>query len=258
MKTLEESVLTTLDVEDKELFPYLPYILQDIWELGTLPEVIIRLLEGHPRLQNGFSVVDLGCGKGAVSVQVAARFGCRCHGIDAIPEFIAEARQKAVEYRADHLCTFETGDIRLRIRNLPPADVIILGALGPVFGDYTATLASLQGCLTESGIILIDDGYIDDHSDFSHPGILKRSDMLGQITSSGFRILEEEIILDKDLKTMNAGIFSKLEKRCLELAGRYPGRETLFTDYIRKQAEENEVFGSRIICSTMKLGKIGS
>lgn len=256
MKTLEESVLTTLDVEDKELFPYLPYILQDIWELGTLPEVIIRLLEGHPGLQNGFSVVDLGCGKGAVSVRVAARFGCRCHGIDAIPEFIAEARQKAIEYRVDHLCTFETGDIRLRISTLPPAEVILLGALGPVFGDYTATLAALQGCLTKSGIIVIDDGYIDDHSDFSLPGILKRSDMLGQITSSGFRILEEEMIRQEDMQTVNAGIFEKLENRCMELAGRYPDRQSLFKSYIRTQSEENEAFGSRIICSTMKLGRI--
>lgn len=256
MKTLEESVMATLDVADKELYPFLPYILQDIWEMGTLPEVIIRLLSGHTGLRDGFSVLDLGCGKGAVSVQVAARFGCRCHGIDAIPEFIAEARQKAAEYRADHLCTFETGDIRLRINNLPAYDVIVLGALGPVFGNYTATLSAVKGCLAESGIILIDDGYIDDHSDFSHPQIQKRSEILRQINISGFRILEEEMIRQEDMQTVNAGIFEKLENRCMELAGRYPDRQSLFKSYIRTQSEENEAFGSRIICSTMKLGRI--
>lgn len=256
MRSLEESVVTALDGDDKELFPFLPYILQDIWELGTLPEVIIRLLSGRTGLGDGFSVLDLGCGKGAVSVQVAARFGCRCHGIDAMPEFVAEARQKATEFGVDHLCTFETGDIRLRMKNLSPADVIILGAIGPVLGNYAETLAILKGCLTESGIILIDDGYIGDHSDFIHPLIQKRGEIMHQITSSGFRLLEEEIIGENDMKTMNAGIFAKLERRCRELSVRYPERKALFDGYIRKQAEENDVLENSIICSVMVLARI--
>jgi hypothetical protein len=35
MKSLEESVKAAMDVTDKELLPYLPYILQDFWEMGS-------------------------------------------------------------------------------------------------------------------------------------------------------------------------------------------------------------------------------
>ncbi len=43
-KSLEECVVTAMDGSDKELFPFLPYILQDVWETGADPEAIIRLI----------------------------------------------------------------------------------------------------------------------------------------------------------------------------------------------------------------------
>lgn len=42
MKTIEESVVTAMDGPDKELFPFIPYILQDLWEIGADPEVILK------------------------------------------------------------------------------------------------------------------------------------------------------------------------------------------------------------------------
>ncbi len=44
MKTLDESVVTAMDGSDKELFSYLPYILQDLWEIGADPDAIINLI----------------------------------------------------------------------------------------------------------------------------------------------------------------------------------------------------------------------
>ena len=43
------------------------------------------------------------------------------------------------EYRLSHLCSFETGDIRKKIKELNNFDIIILGAIGQVFGDYFTT-----------------------------------------------------------------------------------------------------------------------
>lgn len=101
-----------MDGSDKELFPFLPYILQDLWEIGADPAAIIRLIGNHFEKCAGLKVLDLGCGKGAVSIRVSQKLGCTCYGIDAIPEFVAFARQKAGEFNVDHLCTFETADIR--------------------------------------------------------------------------------------------------------------------------------------------------
>lgn len=71
MKTLEESVVTAMDGSDSELFSYLPYILQDIWEIGTSPEVIIDLVQKHTKKYSNLKVLDLGCGKGAVLIKLA-------------------------------------------------------------------------------------------------------------------------------------------------------------------------------------------
>jgi len=45
--SLEESGVASLDGEDAEIFPYLPYILQDIWEIGSDFEVIATLIRKH-------------------------------------------------------------------------------------------------------------------------------------------------------------------------------------------------------------------
>ena len=144
-------------------------------------------------------ILDLGCGKGAVSIQMAEEFNCKCLGIDAIPEFIDYAKNKAKEFKVDHLCEFEVNDIRKRIETLPQFDVIILGSIGPVFGDYYKTLSTLSKNLKQNGIIIIDDGYIEDDSDFSHPLMQKKSAILNQIKESGMQLIDEIIIKEDEI-----------------------------------------------------------
>ena len=136
MQSIEESVVMAMDGSDKEIFPYMPYILQDLWEMGSDPDTIITLINNNFDNHVNLKVLDLGCGKGAVSIKIADKFKCNCHGIDAVEDFIHFARQKAVEYKVDRLCSFEAGDIRESIDELSVYDVIILGSIGPVFGDY--------------------------------------------------------------------------------------------------------------------------
>jgi cyclopropane fatty-acyl-phospholipid synthase-like methyltransferase len=173
LKTIEESVVIAMDGSDKELYPFLPYILQDLWEIGADPDAIIKLITKNFDNFSDLKVLDLGCGKGAVSVKVAKKLGCTCYGIDAITEFIEFAQQKANEFKVNHLCIFETGDIREKVKYLSGFDLIILGAIGPVFGDYFTTLTTLSKCINKKGIFIIDDGYIDDNSDYVHPLMFK-------------------------------------------------------------------------------------
>lgn len=139
-QSLEESVAQAMDGEGPEIVPYLPYILQDAWELGTLPGTVIDLVRRHLTDWVRLRVLDLGCGKGAVSVRLARELGCRCLGIDALEEFISVAREKAAAFGVRRRCRFEVGDIRDRIHDLGRFDVIVLGAIGPVFGGHRATL----------------------------------------------------------------------------------------------------------------------
>lgn len=71
-----------------------------------------------------------------ISVKIARAFECTVTGIDAIPEFILEARKLAHKYKVMDRCKFVIGAIWLVIKDPAGfADIIIPGAIGPVLGD---------------------------------------------------------------------------------------------------------------------------
>ena len=255
MKTLEESVVTSMDSSESEFFSFLPYILQDLWEIGASPRIIIELVRKYTNNYSNLSILDLGCGKGAVSIKLAKEFNCKCYGVDAIKEFISEANKKAKEFDVDHLCQFEVSDIRERIKILPQFDIIILGAIGPVFGDYYSTLTTLSKCLKQNGIIIIDDIYIEDESDYNNPVIQKKGIILQQIKDSGMELAGETIIKENEMKDSDDHIFENLKKRCNELMEKHPDKKKLFKNYIKKQEEENDILETKVVNLTMTIKK---
>lgn len=252
MKSFEESVVTAMDGTDAGIFPYLAYILQDFWEIGSSPADMIELVEKHTKNYSNLKVLDLGCGKGAVSVKIAGKLNCECWGIDGIGEFIAEANQKAKEYKVESLCRFEQADIREKINELPAFDVIILGAVGQVFGDYLATLTKLKRCLKTGGIILIDDAYIEDSSAFNHSALLKRSELLKQISEARMVLIDEKTVNNADEQQSEyEQEFDYITLRCKELIKKYPSQKILFEEYIKKQNEEYSVLTNDVVPLTM-------
>jgi cyclopropane fatty-acyl-phospholipid synthase-like methyltransferase len=251
MKTVEESVVMAMDGTDPAIYPYLPYILQDTWEIGASPEIIVHLLQSHCREKGAFRLLDLGCGKGIVSVRAAAELGCSCLGIDAVEAFVAEAKSKAAESGVDALCRFEVGDVRNRIKDLSGFDAIVLGAIGPVFGDYRETLIALSPCLKPDGIFVIDEGYFEDDSEHRHPIIRKKGEIMREIAAAGMELVDEIVISEEDIEDADSRIFDNLKARCLELAEANPDKKGLFLDYIRRQVEENVVLETAAVCTTM-------
>lgn len=252
MRTVEESVLTAMDCTDSKILPYLPYILQDFWEIGSDPEVMITLIKKHQTNFNNLKVLDLGCGKGVVSINIAKQMNCKCYGIDAIPEFISFSKSKADEYGVSGLCTFEVGDIREKVKALGKYDVIILGAIGQVFGNYFETLTLLNNNLKDGGIIIIDDGYIEDESSFRHDYIFSKSDLKKQISDVGMQLIDEvNVSGDKNVTENYDTEYNNLLKRCQELIVKYPDKAEVFINYCDHQKKEYENMKNGITCSTM-------
>lgn len=251
-KSLEESVVAAMDGGTPELFQYLPYILQDFWEIGADPEAIINMVQKHSLAGPDLQVLDLGCGKGAVSVKMAQKIGCNCFGIDAVEAFINEAATKAAEYHVGYLCRFEVNDIRTRVKTLIGFDVIVLGAIGPVLGNFFETLSVLKKCLSPNGIILIDDGYIDDNSEFSHPAVITKEALVDQAHLAGMKMIDEKIYeIDDNALMLHQQEFEKIQKRCEELIQEYPFRDKLFRDYIANQRREYNAIEKEFVNALM-------
>jgi 2-polyprenyl-3-methyl-5-hydroxy-6-metoxy-1,4-benzoquinol methylase len=164
MQTVEEKLAKSLTAESIELIPYLPYLLQDLWELGSSPKDMLDLITRHLRVSKQTKVLDLACGKGAVSIHLARRLGCLVKGIDIIPEFIGFAINKAQEFGVEELCEFKVGDITESVKTEKDYDIVIYGAVGNVLGNWEETITLLKNTVKKGGYIIIDDAYGNDKS----------------------------------------------------------------------------------------------
>jgi len=248
-KTVEESIASAMEDKNINLIKHYPYILQDFWEIGTSSLEVIKIIKKYKENYSNLSVLDLGSGKGAVSINISSELKCKCLGIDAIDNFVIFSNDKAKEYGLDNICTFETNDIRTRLKTLGKYDIIILGAIGPVFGDFCETLLKLSPHLNENGLIIMNEAYVEDGHKTDYPNVFTKSIILNQINSAGMEIIES-IIADEthEVKEDFEQDAVNLEKRCLELIEKYPENKNMFLKYIENQKElyrklDNEVIG---------------
>ena len=258
MDDLRKSITTSLDGQSDEIFSYLPYLLQDLWEIGASSDDIIVLLEKHQLQQMPQpKVLDLGCGKGAVSIRLAKAFGCQVTGIDAMPEFIEDAQKWAKKYQVKHLCRFEVGDIRQRIESLRDFDIAILGSIGPVLGDVEQTLTQVKTCIKPGGYILLDDGYLKNGSSLKSGVYLQRDEVLAQIRRSGMKLVDEHVLDDDFVEESDRDIFASIKQRADELIRQYPDKRSLFEGYLECQERENEILEYELVCVTwlLKMGE---
>ena len=247
MTIVDESIAMAMDCESTELVKYLPYILQDFYEIGSLAKSILKVVN-EQNTKEYIDVIDLGCGKGAVLCAIAENINSQCIGIDAVKEFIDYANEN-VKKRGFKNCIFRTGDIRNKDLLSGQYDFIILGSIGPVYGNYRETMEFLKPYLKNDGMIILDDGYTENEK--KHSIVIKKEDLLREIGDSGMEIVKEYI----GTEVCDENEFEKqlinIRKRCNELKIQYPEKESIFSDYIKKQEKEYNCLKDDITCSTM-------
>ena len=108
MKEIDEnSILESLSGNNEPILEYLPYILQDLWELGGGKEEMITILKNNFNNEiKNFNVLDLCCGKGANLIVLASVLGCKGLGIDLFEPFISEANKMAKIFNVTKLVDF--------------------------------------------------------------------------------------------------------------------------------------------------------
>ena len=235
MSLLEEKLARSLTAETTELIPYLPYLLQDLWELGSSPGDILQLLHKHVPTVERTRILDLACGKGAVSIHLAKNTGCRVNGIDIMADFIAYAAAKAHEEGVAHLCSFTVGDANEVVRTEKGYDVVIFGAVGDVLGEPRETIEKLKSTIRAGGYLVIDDAYGKIGSAVDH---YTKDEWLQIFALTGVRLIDEKTVADADLVDLNRMQLRLIQNRALELKGKYPENKRLFEDYIKSQQAE--------------------
>jgi len=249
MSETEKRLAESLSADDIEIIPYLPYILQDLWELGSSPKDIIDLIKKNVLRYKNLRVLDLACGKGAVAVQLARAINAKVKGIDIIPEFIEYAEKKAEDYSVSELCEFQAGDINKSVKIEKDYDVVIFAA-GNVLGKPSETLKILSQLITPQGYIVFDET-------ISYDGSLSpsRKQWLKFFDENGLKLIAEKSANENEMIMTNKANMDFIIQRSEELISKYPEKEDIFRDYIERQQEECEILESEVIAVTFLLQK---
>lgn len=229
---LEDKLAQSLSAQTTELIPFLPYLLQDLWELGGIPGDICELLQPH--METEMRVLDLACGKGAVGIQIAKAFRSRVKGIDIMPAFIESAREMAARCGVEDLCEFETGDINEAVERERGYDIVVLSAIGDVLGDPLMTLQKLRRTVGPGGFIVLDDAYAREEAQNG----LAKARWYTVFYDAGVAVLAEQETAQDKIADINAFNQAHIERRALELKQKHPELSQLFDGYVQNQQRE--------------------
>lgn len=221
------------------LLPHLEELLVDFWELGSEPERVARWL-AQRGLDERARVLDLGCGKGAVSITVAATIGARVSGVDAYPPFIAAAWREAQARGVGGRCHFEVADIRDAVAAASGHDAVLYISVGGVFGSHAQDVAALRSCVRPGGLMILDDAYrLGPAIDFpGYQHVLDRQQTLAQLTAHGDHVLAEREIPLAEVQQQNRLYQGRIERRGHALAERAPELAEDIEAYIEKERAE--------------------
>jgi ubiquinone/menaquinone biosynthesis C-methylase UbiE len=222
--------------------------LQDFWELGSSPSTVSELIESYVDLEDEegepIKILDLACGKGAVSVKIAENLEVKVKGIDIMSEFVDFAKAKAKEHKVSDLCQFAVADVTTAITKEKNYDVTILSAIGNVLGTPKETIQKLKSTIKKGGYIVIDEAYVKDDTSKDQIAYNKESYLTEQQWLDIFKQAKLEIVetvladdIEDESLSSTKGMAS-ITKRANELIEKHPDKRKIFEGYIESQQRE--------------------
>jgi len=259
--TTDKNLAHSLTADTVELIPFLPYLLQDFWELGSDPDLMSELIQKYVDISDGTRVLDLACGKGPVSVKVAHKLRVKVKGIDLTPAFIEYAKQKAREFNVDCLCEFVLEDINTAVEREKGYDCVIYGAVGTaVLGSPMEALTKLKATVKPGGYILIEEGYISDEG--SRDDVRHNKDAyyplrqwMDWFDEAGLTLVETASGHSEGNLDSESGM-AAITARAGELIEKHPDKKALFESYVRNQQNEYDDIDDSLVCVTWVLRKV--
>jgi len=240
-KITEQKLARALGAEDTELLPYLPYLLQDLHNLGTPVKPVLDMLKKHMPNISTCRVLDLGAGKGCVGLPIAKETGAAVYLVDAIPEFIEYAKSKALETGLTN-CEFKVEDITRTVQTARDFDLVLLCSVGNVFGDFTSlsTLKALKQTVKKDGYIIVEESYFAEKAfDVKCKAEYETlADWFASFKQAGVRLIAgyDEGLREGDIDFDRDNML--IQQRADELSRKYPDKKALFDGYVQSQLNE--------------------
>ena len=244
MRSEDEMVAYALEAPTA-LLRYLPELLADLEELGSDAEAIAGVLDDL-NLTKSTTVVDLGCGKGAVAVEVAEDLNLNVLGIDLFEPFIESCKELAESRRVSELCHFIHGDILKLAGKIEPCDIAIYAALGDVLGPLDQTVSVIRQYVKPGGYIVISDGFIKDGGSSDFPGFEQYTDhdaMIARLTACGDTLVRE--IVEANVCDRKEG--ELITARAKAIATRRPEIAADVLNYAETQVAEYEYIDENFV-----------
>ncbi len=246
IRSEDEMVAYALEIHPS-LLPYLPELLADLGELGSDAQAIAGILIDL-NLPGSTSVVDLGCGKGAVAVAVAEDLNLKVLGIDLFEPFIESCNELAESRGVSERCRFIHGDILKLAGNIDPCDVAIFAALGDVLGPLDQTVSVIRQYAKSGGYMVISDGFIKDGGSSDFPGFeqyAKRDDMIARLTACGDTLVSEFT----EVAGFDRGEAEMIAARAKAIAAQRPEIAADVLDFAEAQAAEYDFLDENFIAA---------
>ncbi len=252
MNEVRDDFLDSLDLDDSEIIPFIPEILKNLWGLGSMPEYVIHLVEKHIPSNKLKRIIDLGCGKGSVLIQLSEKIKFEGIGIDLMSEFIDEAKRYASRHSYSENLKFEVGDIKKMVEHYCDFDLVIYAHDSDIFGNVTQSLCELEKYMLDQSWIVFEGLY--NINQLNNPENLPNKEEFHlQLEKSGFEVINQ-IVWDKDeLRKTNQTNTKLIRDRITHLIQSHPDKEKLFNTYLENQIEECQELEENIECLTLLL-----
>lgn len=243
----KQQLAESLNISE-EVLPYFHELLADIWVLGSSPARITRMLESLRLPPDRARVLDLGCGKGAVSIALAKNLGFRIDGYDHYKPFLDEAVLKAEEHGVKELCQFEFADINDIIPKAHDYDAVVLASVGTIGGNLEHTVGHLRQTVRPGGYIVIDDGFSlqDEQIDFQgYEYVATHDECIQQLTAHGDKLVQEVVVPKEEVIAHNQFNNEAIAQRAAELTEHFPEKAQIFANFVKKEKDECDVIETR-------------
>ncbi|MBX3388519.1 MAG: class I SAM-dependent methyltransferase [Phycisphaeraceae bacterium] len=205
--------------------------------LGSMPEFTARRLK-RAGLGPESRVLDLGCGKGAVAVEIARRIGCRVLGVDAFAPFIADCRDLARARGVENLCEFRVGVAeRIRLRGF---DAVVLLNVFP----FEQAIRIARRLTKPGGWYIFDDAVaLKRRRDTAH--LPTPADVERTIEDADDRVLDSKVWSGAEVRSRERAIYKLLRTNAGRVITNGAADRALLEECLRRKlAAISELSGS--------------